>query len=157
MQSTLLSDDLSNFLILSPLAGKSELEKKELIKKHTKIKLAMDKKQIKALIKDTSEFKDFNQKENTQEEINSLPRLSRKDLPESAESFYSEKITICDFVPYFRNDIFTGNIINVSIGFDTSSLPKELLPYLEIFGNILTEIGTKNIDYIQFSIIKDQI
>lgn len=144
-------------LILMPESGKNERELKELSFKLAKNKSGMNDDQVCAIVESTSAFKKFQEKENTEEEINSLPRISKSDLPAEPEIFMSEETTICGSVPYFRNEISTSCITTVNIGFDTSCIPVHLLPYLELFGNILTEIGTKDLDYIQFSIKKDQV
>ena len=50
------------------------------------------------------------------------------------------------------NELETNHISHLDIGFDVRCLPVELLPFLDIFGTIITEIGTERLDYRQFRI-----
>ena len=53
--------------------------------------------------------------------------------------FIHRYCSVCSGISYFN------------IGFDCSTIPQKLLPYLDIFGTLITEIGTKNLDFIKFT------
>ena len=49
------------------------------------------------------------------------------------------------------SELATNHITYLDVGFDFSCLPPELLPILDLFGTIFTEIGTKRLSYQQFA------
>ena len=49
------------------------------------------------------------------------------------------------------SELATNHISYLDIGFDFSCLPARLLPFLDLFGTIVTEIGTEKMDYIRFA------
>ncbi len=49
------------------------------------------------------------------------------------------------------SELTTNHISYIDVGFDISCLPPDLLPWLDLFGTIVTEIGTKRLNYQQFA------
>ncbi len=79
-----------------------------------------------------------------------LPQLSLADL--------TAKIDFPNVVPVnmhgqelLTTELATNHITYLDVGFDYSCLPPELLPLLDLFGTIITEIGTKRLSYQQFA------
>jgi Zn-dependent M16 (insulinase) family peptidase len=79
-----------------------------------------------------------------------LPQLSRSDLAKQLKYHKLEQDNLfgCDIL---INDLPTNHISYIDVGFDTRCLPPHLLPYLDLFGTIVTEIGTKKLDYMAFA------
>jgi Zn-dependent M16 (insulinase) family peptidase len=87
---------------------------------------------------------------NSVETLSLLPRLSLRDLGAdtafhavSPEEMFGHEVLV--------NDLPTNHISYMDVGFDFSCLEPRLLPWLDIFGTILTEIGTKKRNYKQFA------
>jgi Zn-dependent M16 (insulinase) family peptidase len=87
---------------------------------------------------------------NTAEDLRRLPRLGLDDL-DPRPPFHEVKPSSLDDVEVLVNSLETNGICYLDFGFDCSALPLELLPYLDLFATILTEIGTANKDYMQFA------
>ncbi len=49
------------------------------------------------------------------------------------------------------HDLATSGVAYVDLGFNLYALPGEYLPYVDLFAKSLLEIGTKSMDYVQFS------
>ena len=49
------------------------------------------------------------------------------------------------------SELPTNRISYLDVGFDFSSLPHHLLPLLDLFGAVLTEIGTEKLNYMEFA------
>ena len=87
---------------------------------------------------------------NDEETLAKLPQLQLTDLPTgidfhhvSERQMFNRQVLI--------NELPTNRISYIDVGFTFSSLPKHLLPWLDIFGTIITEIGTEKMDYMQFA------
>ncbi|MBC8198230.1 MAG: insulinase family protein [Candidatus Marinimicrobia bacterium] len=151
IKTKLLNFDQSVCVSLKPEPGKSDNESKVLNKKLADLKTSLSNDKISKLIQKTSDFEKYQNKENTEAEIATLPFINKNDIPEKLD-LISPQIEIGgNNTSSIISEIFTGGISYISIGFDCSTIPQRLLPYLDIFGHILTEIGTKNLNYIEFA------
>lgn len=102
------------------------------------------------LVARTQELMALQASTNTVEDLRRLPRLCLDDL-DPRPPFHTVQPTTLGETELLINDLETNGICYLDFGFDCSSLPLELLPYLDLFGTILTEIGTANKDYMQFA------
>ena len=87
---------------------------------------------------------------NTVEDLRRLPRLGLDDL-DARPPFHAATRSTLGEAELLVNSLETNGICYLDFGFDCSVLPPELLPYLDLFGTILTEIGTAKKDYMQFA------
>nr|WP_320010782.1 insulinase family protein [uncultured Desulfobulbus sp.] len=104
----------------------------------------------KQLVKRTQELMALQAEANTVDDLRKLPRLGLDDL-DKHPPFHEVKPTTLGEVELLVNDLETNGICYLDIGFDCSTLPLEVLPYLDLFATIVTEIGTVNKDYMQFA------
>ncbi|WLE96467.1 MAG: insulinase family protein [Candidatus Electrothrix communis] len=110
----------------------------------------LDQEQAAALIANTQELMQLQQTPNTEETLALLPRLARQDL-ERKPDFLQAEVTDCDAVTCIVNELETNAIAYVQIGLDCSTISPDLLPWLDLFGTIATEIGTGSRDYMRFA------
>ena len=110
----------------------------------------LDQEKTAALIANTQQLMQLQQTPNTEETLALLPRLSRQDL-ERKPDFLQAEVTECDAVTYITNELETNAIAYVQIGLDCSAISADLLPWLDLFGTIATEIGTGSRDYMRFA------
>lgn len=87
---------------------------------------------------------------NSVETLSLLPQLSHSDLTTDIK-FHSVEPTQMFKQQVLLSELPTNHISYIDIGFDISSLPAKDLPLLDIFGTIITEIGTKRLNYQQFA------
>ena len=79
-----------------------------------------------------------------------LPRLMVKDLEPTPEQYSVTAQRLAD-TEFLINDLPTNGICYLDFGLDCSGISTDLLPYLDLFGTIFTEIGTAGKDYMQFT------
>jgi len=87
---------------------------------------------------------------NSAEDLRRLPRLSLDDL-DARPLFHAALPAQLAGAELLISDLETNGICYLDFGLDCSTLPAELLPYLDLFATILTEIGTVKKDYMQFA------
>jgi len=102
--------------------------------------------QLEVLTAETQELIRLQQTPNSEEQLALLPRLSRRDLNRRPQlhRFTAEDACI-------SSELDTNAIAYVQFGLDCSCLGPDLLPWLDLFGTIATEIGTGQRDYVRFA------
>ena len=98
----------------------------------------------------TNKLMEEQQTPNSVKKLSLLPQLSLEDLSSKVdfhsvtpEEMFGQQVLI--------SDLETNHISYIDVGFNFSCLPPRLLPWLDLFGTILTEIGTEKLDYKQFA------
>ncbi len=110
----------------------------------------LDEHSRRDLVDRTHALKALQAVQNSPADLRKLPRLFRSELDASPPCHIVRPETLAG-ATLLVNDLDTSGICYLDIGFDCSMLPAELLPYLDLFGTIVTEIGTANKDYMQFA------
>jgi Zn-dependent M16 (insulinase) family peptidase len=110
----------------------------------------LDPGAIDSLVARTRELINRQQLANDDATLTKLPQLKLTDLPAqvdvhvaSPEELFGQQTLI--------SELPTNRISYLDIGFDLSHLPADYLPLLDLFGTIITEIGTSRLDYMQFA------
>lgn len=79
-----------------------------------------------------------------------LPSLKREDLdPHHKPIPIAVQDTAGSRVLF--HDLFTNGIVYLDLGFNLHALPVELLPYTDLFGQALVEMGTETEDFVKLS------
>ncbi len=104
----------------------------------------------KQLIERTQELMNMQLTPNDSETLELLPRLNIADLPASVD-FHTVEPTEMFGKEVLVSNLMTNRISYLDVGFDFSAVPAQLLPYLDLFGTIVTEIGTEKMNYMQFA------
>ncbi len=112
--------------------------------------VTLDDHEKQQLVDRTHELMDRQQTPNDPQTLALLPNLSLQDLPPDVR-FHSVEPTTMFGQQVLVSDLPTNRITYLDIGFDFSCLPHRYLPLLDLFGAILTEIGTEKLDYMQFA------
>ncbi len=101
-------------------------------------------------IKRTQQLLEEQQRPNDAATLAKLPQLNLNDLatkvnfPEATQvSMFGQEVVV--------NEFATNHISYLDVGLDFSCLPANLLPWLDLFGTIITEIGTTRCNYRQFA------
>ncbi len=101
-------------------------------------------------IKETRALMEEQLRPNSIETLSLLPQLALTDLS-TKDDFHIATPTEMFGRQVLVNELATNHISYIDVGFDYSCLPPELLPLLDLFGTIVTEIGTKRLNYQQFA------
>jgi len=102
------------------------------------------------LVERTRELMALQATPNSVEELRRLPRLSLEDL-DPRPPFHAVQPAQLAGAELLVSDLDTNGICYLDFGLDCSAVPADLLPYLDLFGTIVTEIGTAKKDYMQFA------
>ncbi len=110
----------------------------------------LDKEGIQNLIRRTRELMELQHQPNDEEKLKLLPRLGLDDLERNIDF---HRCTPRDLAqrPFLVNELPTNGIVYLDIGFDCQGLDREQLLALNLFGTIVTEIGTSRLDYMAFA------
>ncbi|TKB26918.1 peptidase M16 [Desulfopila sp. IMCC35006] len=98
----------------------------------------------------TKQLMQEQQQPNSVETLALLPQLNLTDLSTNID-FHTVVPTEMFGSEVLVSELTTNHISYIDVGFDISSLPADLLPWLDLFGTIVTEIGTKRLNYQQFA------
>ncbi len=82
--------------------------------------------------------------------IEALPSLALGDLEPSNRAIPTQIEPLHEGTAY-THDLFTNGILYLSCYWDMKRLPQELLPYVDLFGQSLTQMGTAREDYVKVS------
>ncbi|MFV0437357.1 MAG: insulinase family protein [Desulfopila sp.] len=102
------------------------------------------------LVARTRNLLEMQQQPNDVASLALLPQLKRSDLTDNI-AFHTASPSEMFGKTVLVNELATNHITYLDIGFDVRGLPVELLPLIDIFGTIVTEIGTERLDYRQFA------
>lgn len=98
----------------------------------------------------TQELMADQQKPNSVETLSLLPQLTLSDLTPDID-IHQVQATEVAGCKLLTSELPTDHISFIDIGFDISCLPSKFLPWLDLFGTIVTEIGTEKMDYMHFA------
>lgn len=137
-------------VILTPDPDKLHQNQQEEHNRLEAFEKSLDDSQKKNLVLRTQELVTLQRQQNDDSTLKLLPRLSLADLNPSPVFHQVEPDSIRD-IPFLINRLPTNSIAYIDFGFDCSVIPTDLLCWLNLFGTIVTEIGTDTKDYIQIT------
>ncbi len=111
---------------------------------------SLDQSSHEQLIARTLELMADQQQANSVETLSLLPQLTLDDLDQDIK-FHQVEATEIEGHELLISELATDHISYIDIGFDISCLPSRYLPWLDLFGTIVTEIGTSKMDYMHFA------
>ncbi|MBU0664092.1 MAG: insulinase family protein [Proteobacteria bacterium] len=103
------------------------------------------------LLARTSELQRHQQTPNSPESLAVLPHLSHSDLESHLSFHVVQPHEMFGGVQVLVSELATEHISYVDMGFDISVLPTRLLPWLDLFATIVTEIGTRKMDFMHLA------
>jgi len=111
---------------------------------------AMTPEQIAATIANTQALKERQNTPDTPEVIALLPSIRLEDLEPYNRTTPSEELQIAD-IPTLWHDLETSGIVYLTLAWEMRHLPQELLPWADLFGQTLTQMGTHREDYVKLA------
>lgn len=114
------------------------------------VRAAMSDDEVAATIETTRKLKALQNAPYKPEDLGKIPTLSLEDLPREGVSIPSEEVDVAGVRTLFH-DLPTNGIVYFDLGFDLKTLPRELVPYLPIFTQALSQTGTSKEDFVSLS------
>jgi len=102
------------------------------------------------LVQHTQDLSEKQAQPNDEQTLALLPALGIDDLNHDLQFFQTTPEAI-NQRPLLINELDTSSISYMDFGFNCSGLSAEALVYLDLFGTIITEIGTDDMDYRHFA------
>lgn len=146
IEKYLLGNPHTAVIIVEPKKGLTAELDAELADKLAKYKATLSNEEIDKLIEDTKALHKYQEEPSTQEELDSIPMLSRSDMTREAKPFVFKENFVGD-VKYITEDVFTNGIGYLMLDFNITGLPLDLIPYLSLAKGILGLIDTENYKY----------
>ena len=110
----------------------------------------LDPAGLEKIISRTNELMSAQLEPNSVEKLELLPQLTIADLNTDI-TFHSVTPTTMFDQQVLLSQLPTNGISYIDAGFDFSTIPQNLLPWLDLFGTIATEIGTEKFNFMSFA------
>ncbi|HBI14808.1 MAG TPA: peptidase M16 [Desulfobulbaceae bacterium] len=137
-------------IILRPDQDKNALMNQEEQQRLADYENSLNADEREKIVRRTRELVQLQQMPNDAETLNLLPRLRIKDL-DPRPAYHQVQVAELAGRQLLVNELPTNGIVYMDFGLDCAMLPPRLLPLLDLFGTIVTEIGTDSKDYMQFA------
>ena len=151
IQRYLLENKATVVVTLSPDPAKLAQGQQEERERLENYAATLSATQLQELRTRTAELQQQQQAPNSPETLALLPHLSHSDL-ESHLAFHAVRPTeMFGGMQVLVSELATEHISYVDMGFDISAVPSRLLPWVDLFGTIVTEIGTRKMDFMHLA------
>jgi hypothetical protein len=154
-----LEDLIEKYLINNPhrlslegvpdatMVAREEAEEKKVL---TDARAAMSKAKIEEVVKETAELTAEQKSVDTKEQLDTLPKLSIKDLTKKDVDF-DISIGEKQGVKVLTHDVATAGLVYVQLVLDLSVLPVDYLKFLPILTGLLFDVGTSKLSPEDFT------
>lgn len=146
IEKYLINNTHKTIVVLSPSAGLTEKTEKELADKLEAYKNSLGNEQINDIVENTHALREYQEKEDSAEDLAKLPMLKRSDMKKKSDGFVNE-VRHAGGVNVLFHNIETNGIGYVKLIFDASQIPYELFKYIGILKNVLGYVDTQNYDF----------
>lgn len=150
IQHSLLNNPATVQVILKPDPQKSTQDNQAESKRLADFENRLGEDGKNNIVNHTNKLIDIQNTPNDEKTLRLLPQLTKDDLSNIPDFHQVEPKTLADR-PFLISSLPTNSICYIDFGFDASVVPVDLLPFLNLFGTIVTEIGTDTKDYIQIT------
>lgn len=146
----LINNNHSSLLVLAPKQGLTTQIENDLELKLQNFKDSIPKEEVMQMVEKTKELQQYQDVPSTEEELEKIPLLERKDIKIDPEPFYNTEKQVKN-VKVLHHDIFTNGIAYIEFVFKANDVPLDLLPYLGLIKSVLGYMDTTNYSYSELS------
>lgn len=146
----LLDNNHASLVVLKPKEGLNKAREMELKKKLKAFKESLSEAELQDIINETKHLNDYQETPSTQEELDTIPLLSREDIGPDPQAIYNEEKAIAG-IRVIHHEVFTNKIAYLRFLFDIDKIPKELTPYISLLSSVLGYVDTDNYSYLEYS------
>ncbi len=137
-------------VLLKPEPDEGKRQKSAEEERLAQVRATMRGEEVETTITRTAELKRLQETPDPPEALATIPMLTLNDLEQKNKLIPLEVIEK-GAAKVLYHDLFTNGIVYLDLGFDLHVLPQELLPYVPLFGNALTKVGTEQEDFVKLS------
>lgn len=142
----LVENHQKSILLLLPKKGLTEKEDKELKDRLAAYKDSLSKEEIDRIVAESKALKDYQDAEDSEENLQKIPLLKREDMKKEAAKTVNDLRSI-EGTPFLYHDIFSNGIAYVRLIFKMSALSEEQLPYAALLKDIIGLMDTEHYSY----------
>lgn len=142
----LIDNSHASVVVVKPVTSLTAKGDAALAKKLGELKASLSKDEIEDFIKKTKHLKEYQEKEDSEEVLKTLPLLSIEDLDKKPQG-YVNNILQQSNPSILKHDIFTNGIAYIRLLFDLSKVETEDLHYVALLKELLGLLDTENYSY----------
>ncbi len=142
----LLDNPFEAVIVLAPERNLTAKEDERTASRLAAYKASLSPDEIKKLVRDTRELKEYQDTPSAPEDLEKIPMLRREDIERQAEKFYWTERTE-DGVKVLHHNFFTSGIGYLKVLFTTDVIPQEDLYYVGLLKSVLGNVDTEHYSY----------
>lgn len=149
IEEYLLDNPHSTLVILEPEVGLNAKGEQELKEKLAAYKATLTKEELQTIIRENKELREWQETPSTQEELELIPLLERKDIRRKVRPIQNEKYNIAN-VTTLHHNVTTNGIGYIRIGFAID----DYIGYgneISLLSYVLGKVSTEDMDYQQLA------
>lgn len=150
IQTYLLDNTHGSIVSLVPEKGLLAKKEQALEQKLAEYKAQLSEEELQQLIEDTKRLKEYQEASSSEEDLQKIPMLERKDMKKQVMPFSNIEERIGD-VSVVRHEVFTNGIDYISFLFDAGDVDKEDLPVLGLLRSVLAFVDTDSYSYSELN------
>lgn len=150
IQKYFINNNHCSLVAVKPKRGLAEAKAKILEDKLQKYKESLTDVQIKELKERNALLKASQMKENTKEELATIPKLSLNEIAKKAEKLPQRVINEKE-ITILSHNINTNKVAYIDLLFDARVIEGKYIPYLGLLRDIIGEIDTKDRSYSELN------
>ncbi len=150
VQKYFLENQHVSILVVKPQPGLTSKEDEALKKRLEEYKQTLSEAEIQKIVADTKALREYQQKPETQEDLEKIPLLKRLDLRKEVRSLHIHEETAGD-IKVLHHAIETNGIHYLDLVFKISNVTREDIPRLGFLSDIIGLIDTENYGYHDFA------
>lgn len=146
IQTYLLDNEHGSVVAIVPEQGRTARLDERLRVKLADYKASLSKEEVERLVENTYRLAAYQETPSSQEDLEKLPLLTREDISKEITPICNEELNLAG-VPMVFHEVETNGIGYLTLMFDMSDVPEELLPYAGVLNAVLGMVNTKHYDY----------
>lgn len=140
----------ASLVVLRPVENLTARTEAEVAAKLETYKASLSDGEIKALVDATKALKDYQSEPSTEEELKSIPLLSREDISKEVQPLYND-IQRVGGVTVDRHNIYTNGIGYMNLSFDIANVKDGDIHYVGLLGDVIGYISTDRRSFDELS------
>ena len=112
---------------------------------------AMSESDRAALVTETVQLRERQEKPDSPEALRCIPALSLADMPKTISTVPTTVTQQKDGETVLRNDLFTNEVVYMELALDMSGVPAALLPLVPLFCRSLTQMATETESFVELT------
>lgn len=145
-----LENNHASVVVLHPVENLTARTEAEVASKLAAYKASLSAEELEALVNKTNALKEYQSEPSTEEELKTIPLLSREDISKEVQPLYNDIQTV-NGVTLDRHNIYTNGIGYMNLSFDIANVKDEDLSYVGLLGEVIGYISTDKHSFDELS------